>query len=131
MRMCKALGTPASHRFSAGGPRIRRNATVFVFVCLVAVSSSSAPTALDDAVARLPLDRWLEQKARPQIRWSVRTRDPYLSYHQRLLMPLQIVVPGTEAFRRRGKGPLRLRRYADPRTLLRIQVRGTTARSKD
>jgi hypothetical protein len=81
--------------------------TILVACALATASALLAGDGFADPIfSTIPFDRWLEQKQRTPIHWTVHISDPALSAHQRLAVTLDARVDGAELARRRGEGKL-------------------------
>jgi hypothetical protein len=65
-----------------------------------------ASGSLDPAFQRIPFDQWLTERARAPFRWTVTTPHAEMSFHQRLVAPLEAKVDGRDLESRRDDGEL-------------------------
>jgi hypothetical protein len=96
---------------SAGGARVtcglvRSFVLFFLSAALVASQASDKRGALDPAFEKIPFDQWLGERGQPHLRWTAKATRAELSFHQRLVVRVEIAVDGRDLETRRGNGEL-------------------------
>jgi hypothetical protein len=79
-----------------------RSFLLFLAATLLARASGS----LDPAFERVPFDQWLSEHAHGPFRWTVANPRAEMSFHQRLVAPLDVKVDGRDLENRRDDGEL-------------------------
>jgi len=73
---------------------------------LIALAALAQTGTRDRYFLRYPFDKWEEEAAQAQVKWTVRVFQAHLSPHQRLIARVEIEVDGREVEKRRGRGEL-------------------------
>jgi len=84
---------------------VRSFVLLFLSAALVAQPSGQRG-ALDPAFARIPFDQWLGEPNQARFRWTASVARAELSFHQRLMAPIEITLDGRDLDTRRGNGEL-------------------------
>ncbi len=79
-----------------------------VLTLVLLLMAAGSAQSLDPALAKIPLERWLQEGDAGKFRWSVRVLPTELTAHQRLRTKVEIQVDGAELVSRRGHGQLLL-----------------------
>jgi hypothetical protein len=82
----------------------------FLLLLFAAFSAQSATErgALDPAFDKIPFDKWLGETDQSGIHWTVSVPKAELSFHQRLVEPIQVTIDGRDLDPRRSHGKLGL-----------------------
>ncbi len=94
-------------RTSEAGPRpaIRRQVGNLPHLAAIFLSLMASGQGIPDRVfENVPFEQWLKGGDQTRFRWSVRTLQPVLSNHQRMVTRFLVEVDGTEFVKRPGKG---------------------------
>jgi hypothetical protein len=79
--------------------RIARIAMLFALAGL-------CPAQTDSQFFDYPFDQWAAAPEHTGLKWEIHLKPPELSMHERLVERVQVVVPGSELDKRRGRGEL-------------------------
>lgn len=89
------VGIPASSRIA-----------IFLAASALLCATEMLPTRAIPQFSDYPFDEWAAAPEHASIRWDVHLLPAQLSVHQRLLQRVEVVVPGGELAKRRGRGEL-------------------------
>jgi hypothetical protein len=84
---------------------VRSFVLLFLSTAFVARPSGQCGT-LDPAFQKIPFDQWLGEHQQARFRWTVSAPRAELSFHQRLMAPVEIRLDGRDLETRRGEGEL-------------------------
>jgi hypothetical protein len=82
---------------------------IFLFLFLgaaLATLSAEQSGRLDPEFEKVPFDQWLNEKDQTHFHWKAGMLHPQLSFHQRLVSQVEIVVDGKDLQTRRGDGDI-------------------------
>jgi len=84
---------------------VRSFVLLFLSTAFVAQPSGQRGT-LDPAFQKIPFDQWLGEHEQARLRWTASAPRAELSFHQRLIAPVEIRLDGRDLETRRGAGEL-------------------------
>jgi len=83
-----------------------RISALLAFSAVFAAGADAQRGTLDPAFEKVPFDQWLSEHSNPNFHWKVRVPRAALSFHQRLLAPIEITLDGADLQNRRANGRL-------------------------
>jgi hypothetical protein len=84
---------------------LRNLVILFLSAAFVAGASGQRGT-LDPAFEKVPFDSWLTESEQTRFHWTASVPRAELSFHQRLIAPIEITLDGRELASRRGNGTM-------------------------
>ena len=81
-----------------------RNFILVFFSAVLVAEPPGQHRTLDPAFEKVPFDQWLRDGTETHFRWKTRVARAELSFHQRLVAPVEIVLDGADLETRRGNG---------------------------
>ena len=77
-----------------------------VLTIVLLAAASTQPGTPDPVFEKIPFDRWLGEPPNPNFHWKVRVPRAELSFHQRLVVPVEIELDGRDLETRRDHGSM-------------------------
>lgn len=102
--------TKKSSKLQDGHEMTRRDWERVIGRALIGALAPAGRCGQDDSHDRefekVPFEQWFEQQREDRFKWKTRVLPTRLSAHQRLVVPLEIEIDGSEISKRRGAGRL-------------------------